>query len=144
MLALFASRMDLIGDCDGVYQKSSREPVELAPMMRSGAPREKAPNTPDVPALSPMSTELETTSCSVSPPPDVEVMSRSIPYFWKIPFFLPSSEIALSQLPRCGEAIFRVSASATCGCIRMRAAKAAQDGQRTRIDILPWRELLWA
>src|SRR3954451_8459867 len=133
MLALFASRIVLIGDCAGTYQKSSREPVELAPMMRSGAPRENAPNTPDVPALSPISTELETTSCSVSPPPDVEVMSRSRPYFWKMPFFLPSSGIALSQLPRWGEAIFSVSAPAVCGCTKNAAAKAAQDVQRTRM-----------
>ncbi len=66
-----ASRMVFIGEDASTYQKSSREPVELAPMMRIGALLAKAPMTPRVPALNPMSTAPEITACRVSPPPAV-------------------------------------------------------------------------
>src|ERR1700760_3386131 len=39
-------------------------------------------------------------------------MSRSRPCFWKMPCWRPSSGIAPSQLPRCGEAILSRSAAA--------------------------------
>jgi hypothetical protein len=66
-----ASWIDCSGDDFSTYQKSSREPVELAPMMRIGAFFANAPITPVAPAESPMSTAPEITACRVSPPPAV-------------------------------------------------------------------------
>src|SRR5712692_4211539 len=65
------SRIDRKGDLAATHQKFSLDPVELAPMMRMGAPLAEAPRLPSVPALKPTSTELEITACSVSPPPCV-------------------------------------------------------------------------
>ena len=70
MVVPSASRMDCSGDSDFTYQNSSREPVELAPMMRNGAPWGGA-ETLSVPALKPTSTAPEMTACRVSPPPAV-------------------------------------------------------------------------
>ena len=63
--------IDRMGEDASTYQKSSREPVELAPMMRIGAFLANAPMTPVAPAESPMSTAPEITACRVSPPPAV-------------------------------------------------------------------------
>src|SRR5262252_5321117 len=63
------SRIDCSGDLAATHQNVSLDPVELATTMRSGAPFPYAPRLPSTPALRPISTEPDTTTCSVSPPP---------------------------------------------------------------------------
>src|SRR5262245_980590 len=140
MVCPLTSRIERNGDLAVTHQNVSPDPVELAPMMRMGAPLPKAPRLPSTPALSPISTDPETTTCSVSPPPCVYRISRSRPCLRTMPACLPSSGIAPSQLPRMGEAILSVSAASPCGIANVTSA-AAVAAVRLRKDIafLPFR-----
>ena len=70
MVLPLASRIECNGDRATTHQKTSLDPVELAAddahrrALAEGAQARRA-----MPALSPMSTAPETTTCSVSPPP---------------------------------------------------------------------------
>src|SRR5262249_30769441 len=106
---------------------------DLAPMTRMGAPLPKAPRLPSTPALSPISTDPETTTCSVSPPPCVYRISRSRPCLRKMPACWPSSGIAPSQLPRIGDAILRVSAASPSGT----AHRTSENANNPRLFMRP-------
>src|SRR5262249_60237291 len=56
MVLSLASRIDRRLESATTYQNSSREPVELAPMMRTGAPFWNAPRMASGPALQPAAT----------------------------------------------------------------------------------------
>src|SRR5262249_46995107 len=56
MVLSLASRIDCTGESATTYQNNSREPVELAPTMRTGAPFWNAPRMANVPAVQPTST----------------------------------------------------------------------------------------
>src|SRR5215831_19134741 len=129
------SLSDLMGEFVGTYQYRSAAPVVSAPMMRTGAPFEKADRTPMIPGATPMSTLPEITACCVSPPPCVQRISSSRPCFLKMPPRWPTSAMVVSQLPRCPAATLSLScACALCSAMPI-AAAASVHNQRLDLPI---------